>query len=60
MAEPCYPWAISKEFADSLNAVEIMATIDVNKTLASLQSKLQGIVESDSLAGTNPRKSAQE
>ena len=60
VAEPCYPWAISKEFADSLNAVEIMATIDVNKTLASLQSKLQGIVESDSLAGTNPRKSAQE
>lgn len=60
VAEPCYPWAISKEFADSLNAVEIMGTIDVDKTLASLQSKLEGIIESDGLAGTNPRYKAEE
>ncbi len=37
-----------------------MGTIDVNKTLASLQSKLEGIIESDGLAGTNPRYKAEE
>ncbi|MGI6768579.1 MAG: hypothetical protein ACOX43_05820 [Bacilli bacterium] len=53
-AEPCYIWDISKRYADAIDSVTLLNT-PISTALADLENYLNSLIESQHLAGTNPR-----
>lgn len=57
LAEPCYMWEISKQYADSIESVTLLNT-PVKTALNKLEAYLNELIVSEGLAGTNPRNPA--